>query len=497
MGTERVVVIGAGMGSLAAALDLSARGLEVIVVERGDTPGGKIRQVAAGPAVVDAGPTVLTMRWVFDQLFADAGARLDDEVTLRAADRLARHAWSAGERLDLFADHERSAEAIAALAGSAEAQRYRRFCRHAARTFEALYRPFMWHPRPGPAGLAWAAGARRLPDVVRARPFGDLWGLISDHFHDPRLRQLFARYATYCGSSPYRASATLALIAHVEQAGVFLIEGGMSRLAHAVAATASRCGATFRYATAATAIETTGGRATGVRLDSGERIRADAVLANADVASLACGNLGTAAAHAVGAAATRERSLSALTWTGLAATEGFPLTHHNVFFGRDYAAEFRALFDEHRIPAEPTIYLCAQDRDDQGARTGSGPERLLAIINAPATGDSDDFSDAAGLCQRLLAATLARCGLHIDSAEGAHAVTSPADFERLFPGTGGALYGRAVHGWHAPFARPTARSALPGLYLAGGGVHPGPGVPVVAMSGRLAASRIVADLGRR
>jgi len=485
------------MGGLAAALDLSARGLEVIVVERGHAPGGKIRQVPAGGAAIDAGPTVLTMRWVFDALFADAGTRLDDEVGLHRADLLARHAWSDTERLDLFADHERSAEAIGGLAGADEARRYRRFCRHAARTFEALYRPFMWHPQPDPARLAWAAGVRRIPDLVRARPFGDLWGLIADHFRDPRLRQLFARYATYCGSSPYRASATLALIAHVEQAGVFLVNGGMSRLAHAVADTARRCGATFHYGTAVTEIETTHGRASGVRLDSGERIPAATVLANADVASLGAGKLGAAAANAVGDAATSQRSLSALTWTGLAEADGFPLAHHNVFFGRDYTGEFRALFDEQRIPSEPTIYVCAQDRDDHGGRAGSGPERLLAIINAPATGDTADYSDAAALCHERLSATLARCGLRLTRADDAHGVTSPADFERLFPGTGGALYGRAVHGWRAPFARPTPRSALPGLYLTGGGVHPGPGVPVVAMSGRLAASGILSDLGKR
>jgi len=492
--SNRIVVIGAGMGGLAAALELSAGGTEVIVVERGEAPGGKIRQIPAGMQAVDAGPTVLTMRWVFDELFAAAGMRLDDTVGLRRAGLLARHAWSTSERLDLFADPGDSAEAIGAFAGPAEARRYRRFCRHAQRTFEALYRPFMCHPHPAPTRLVRAAGPRRLPDLVRARPFADLWHLIADHFRDPRLRQLFARYATYCGSSPYQASATLALIAHVEQAGVHVVDGGMTQLARAVAGAATACGATFRYATAVDAIDTDARRATGVRLDTGEHVAADAIVANADVASLAAGKLGPDAAEAVDGGG--ERSLSALTWTGTATPQGFDLAHHNVFFGRDYAAEFRALFDERRVPAEPTIYICAQDREADGTRRGSGAERMLAIINAPPTGDQADFSDAASLCQQRLRTTLARCGLHLERDTVPATITSPADFERMFPGTGGALYGRAVHGWRAPFARPTARSALPGLYLAGGGVHPGPGVPVVALSGRLAAARVLADLAK-
>lgn len=495
MGSSRVVIIGAGIGGLAAAVDLSARGLDVTLLERGSDPGGKMRTVAVDGSAIDSGPTVLTMRGVFDRLFADAGSRLDDHLDLHPAQLLARHAWSDTERLDLFADRERSEAAIAAFAGPDEARRYRDFRAHAGRTFAALQRSFLEAHRTGPAGLVLGSPPRHWPALLRMRPFGRLWKLVAAHFRDPRLRQLFARYATYCGSSPYRATATLALIAHVEGAGVDLVGGGMTALARALAGQARRGGADLRFDTAVTGVETDGRRATGVHLHDGARLPADAVIANTDVGTLAAGALGPAAAAAVAPYAGGERSLSALTWSLRAETHGFPLAHHNVFFGGDYAAEFADLFRHRRPPRDPTVYVCAEDRADDGGRRGTGPERLFCIVNAPPTGDVASFDDAnVADGEARLAATLARAGLRIDLERAPRTVTTPADFEQLFPATGGALYGRAVHGWRAPFRRPGARSRLPGLYLAGGSVHPGPGVPMTALSGRLAADAVLRDL---
>lgn len=497
MGSDRVVIVGAGIGGLACAVDLAARGLDVTVVDRRAVPGGKMRQIEVAGRPIDSGPTVLTMRWVFDELFAAAGAHLEDHVTVRSADVLARHAWSADQQLDLYADEERSADAIGRLAGPREGRAYRAFCRHGRRVFETLYEPFIRHPAPTLTSLARDAGIRRIPDLVRMRPFMPLWDLVARHFTDTRLRQLFARYATYCGSSPFRASATLALIAHVEQAGVSLVEGGMVRLAEALAAQVRALGGSVRCGTPVASIEVAHGRARAVRLDDGTRLPAAAVVANVDTASLAAGALGADAAGAIAPPERAPRSLSAVTWSMTAEARGFPLAHHNVFFCGDYAAEFGDIFDHGRVPREPTVYVCAQDRDDHGGRRAEGPERLFCIINAPARGDDPAFGrEQAMACDDAALALLRRCGLEIDLERGTRTVTTPADFEAMFPGTGGALYGRAAHGWRAPFRRPGARSRLPGLYLAGGSVHPGPGVPMVAVSGRLAAERVRADLAR-
>jgi 1-hydroxycarotenoid 3,4-desaturase len=188
------------------------------------------------------------------------------------------------------------------------------------------------------------------------------------------------------------------------------------------------------------------------------------------------------------------RSLSAMTWSCVAKTSGFPLLRHSVFFSRDYRAEFESLFRNRRMPHEPTIYVCAQDRDDQSTDRAA-PERLFILANAPAIGDRHRFELAEiSQCAQRTFALLERCGLSIHIASKQTQVTTPTDFNRMFPGTGGALYGRSSHGWMASFQRPGARTKLPGLYLAGGSAHPGPGVPMAALSGRMAAASVIEDL---
>jgi 1-hydroxycarotenoid 3,4-desaturase len=494
MRSDRVVVIGAGVGGLAAALDLAARGFEVLVLERAYAPGGKMREVAAGGARIDAGPTVFTMKWVFEELFAAAGASLADHLSLRPAELLARHAWSERERLDLFADLERSAEAIGAFAGPAEARRFCEFSERAGRIYRTLEVPFIRAARPSPQSLVISAGLRGLGELWRIAPFDTLWRALGQHFHDPRLQQLFGRYATYCGSSPFLAPATLMLVAHVERDGVWLVDGGMHRVAVALERLARALGAGFCYGADVATIEASGGQVTGVRLATGERFDARAVIVNADAAAVSGGFLGREVARAVPPMARSARSLSAVTWALLAETDGFPLARHTVFFSADYAAEFDDLLRRGRLPEAPTVYVCAQDRDDRGDGARQ-PERLLCLVNAPPTGDDHSFDPAEiRACEKRTFQRLARCGLQVRRQPDRTAVTTPADFDRLFPATGGALYGQASHGWTASFSRPGARTRIPGLYLAGGSTHPGPGVPMAAISGRLAAATVAADL---
>ncbi len=498
-------MIGAGAGGLAAAIELARQGAEVTVLEKQPAVGGKIRVDTAG---IDSGPTVLTMRWVLESLFSDAGATLADHLTLHPADLLARHAWGPDQRLDLFGDTARSAEAIGAFAGTAEADGFRSFCARAQTVYRTLEAPFMTVQKPSAMSLTAAAG---LAPMFRISPFATLWKALGEHFRDPRLRQLFGRYATYSGSSPFQAPATLMLIAHVEQQGVWLVEGGMVRVAAALGGLATRLGATVRVSAPVAEIMVNDGRASGVVLAGGERVAADAVVCNADYAALADGVLGAAVVGSAPVAMRERRSASAMTWTFSALTEGFPLTRHNVFFGGDYAAEFDAVFRRGGITAEPTVYVCAQDRAgvdpggdrtaaagvSQGISSGGEGERLLVLINAPANGDRVQLSASEiEQCTTRTFAQLARCGLTLQR-RGEAVVTTPADFARLFPATGGALYGQAVHGSMAAFRRPGSRSALPGLYLAGGSVHPGPGVPMALLSGRLAAASVLRDLTSR
>ena len=492
MPENRLIVIGAGVAGLVCALKLAHAGLDVTLLERAATPGGKMRALPVGEAAVEAGPTVFTMRWVFEEIFSEVGAELGERVGLKPATLLARHAWSVDERLDLFADIAASAEAIAAFAGEREADGYRRFCARAAEVYRTLEGPFIRGERPSPIDLGRRVGLTGIGDLWRIQPFTTLWAALGEYFRDPRLRQLFGRYATYCGASPFAAPATLMLVAHVEQAGVWLVEGGLSRLARAIAELAKERGACIRYGADVSRILVERGRIAGVELADGERIAGEAVVANCDVAALGNGFFGEAAAPAGDRIAPPERSLSAMTFCMSAKTEGFPLAHHTVFFSRDYRDEFDEILRRRRLPRDPTVYVCAQDRGDDGA-VPDGPERLLLLVNAPADGQRPFPPSEIATCETNWRRRLETCGLSLTPTE-LPAITTPEGFEALFPATGGALYGRAPHGWMASFKRPGARTKVPGLYLAGGSVHPGPGVPMAAQSGRLAAAALIADL---
>jgi 1-hydroxycarotenoid 3,4-desaturase len=491
----RVIIVGAGIGGLAAAAGLAARGFAVDVFERSSGPGGKLRQAHIAGRNIDCGPTVLTMRWIFDEIFADAGRVLEDYLTLEPIEVLARHYWKDGATLDLFADQTRSADAIGRFAGAEAARGYVRFCARTQQMFKTLDAPFMRASEPSLFSLVYNIGVQNPAELFGVAPFASLWGELGKYFRDPRLRQLFGRYATYCGSSPFLAPATLMLIAHVERLGVWSVAGGMHSIAKALEAVAHEHGARFHYNSHVASIGYEGGRANSIVLADGRHVSADAIVFNGDSAALCQGLLGRAVDRAVSKTNKRDRSLSAVTMAAVADTQGFPLARHTVFFSEDSKAEFDDLTSHKRLPLDPTVYVCAQDRGGKDIAVMSGPERLFLIVNAPAGGDAGPMEKTEiDRCQTATFKTLARAGLSLTLGPATSEFTVPSDFEKRFPATGGALYGRASHGWRASFRRPHGVSRIPGLYLAGGSVHPGPGVPMAALSGRTVVSKIATDL---
>ncbi|MBU1211807.1 MAG: phytoene desaturase [Alphaproteobacteria bacterium] len=496
-GEHRVAVVGAGVAGLAAAIQLASQGASVTLFERGPHPGGKIRQVEVAGHAVDAGPTVLTMRWVFERLFEEAGSQLDDFVETHRAEVLCRHAWQDGSRLDLFADRERSIEAIGQFAGAQEALGYRRFAETSERLYRVLEPTFIDASKPSAIVLAGRMGRVDPASLLLTNPAGSLWRTLQNYFADPRLQQLFGRYATYSGASPFQASATLMLIAHVEEAGVWTVRGGMIELARALERLARSLGVGMNYRSGVKSLELSGGRIGGLRLDTGEMHGADAIVLTADCEALTEGLFGSCFKTAV-RRNTSGRSLSAIATALACKPEGWPLTRHNVCFSNDYQAEFDDIFKRGRLPREPTVYICAQDRPGH-PETGANPdsnslERALLLVNAPADGDRHQYkATEIDRCWDRTLAVLQRCGLTLAASGPTRHTTTPNNFHDLFPATGGALYGRSSHGWTAAFQRPGNRTTIPGLYLAGGSVHPGAGVPMAALSGRQAAANLLAD----
>ena len=348
----------------------------------------------------------------------------------------------------------------------------------------------MLRPQPGFLGLAKNAGASDLAAMAAAQPFNSLWNVLGRFFSDQRLRQLFGRYATYYGSSPFAAPATLMLIAYVEQLGVWRVRGGLTALTETLATVAAELGAEIHFDYPVARINLKGQRVGGVDLANGERLAASAVVVNADVNALASGFLGDDVRTAVAAIPEGQRSLSAITWAGRAAC-AVPLQCHNVAFSEDYRKEFDELGGERGVARQPTVYVHAPD----SARTEPGhAQRLFLLINAAARGDRRPLSEAQRReAQRAVEQQLADCGMGLDTELSEFEMTTPSDFARRYPATGGALYGRATHHWTTPFRRPSSRTRIAGLYVAGGSAHPGAGVPMAALSGQLAADCVTAD----
>jgi 1-hydroxycarotenoid 3,4-desaturase len=494
-GAKRAIIVGGGVAGLSAAIQLARAGLRVRLLERAAHLGGKLRELHVGGRRVPGGPSVFTMRWVFEELF---DGRLDEALRLVPLDPLCRHFFPDGSVLDLSPDPERSRAAIASFASARDADGYLKFRRHAATIFGIVRGHFMERPVP-----PWSEflKPRILVQMPRIDALRSLWDALSDFFPDPRLRQLFGRYATYNGSSPFHAPATLSVIAHVENdGGIFAVEGGIVRLAEALAARARALGVELATGVEVAEIVLDGNpkapRAVGVRVGEGAIERADVVVAACDVAHLH-ERLVPASAQprdfkrAGARYSDEELSLSAFLLLAAAPLPSSPsLIHHNVFFSRDYAHEFRQLIDERRAPDDPTVYLCLEDRDEREAG-------MFFLSNAPPkqqAGAAIDWRAEAPRARARILEVLARHGWAL--APRAERLVTPDDFDALFPSSRGAIYGLASNSRMAAFKRPTNRvPGVAGLYAVGGTVHPGAGLPMVALSARITAALVREDLG--
>lgn len=492
--TERVdvAVVGAGIGGLTAAILLGAAGLRVLVIERGSRVGGKAGMQIIDGIEVDTGPSLLTLPGVFEQVFAAAGRDFHRVVELVRPQPAFHYAFADGTDLWLHHDPELSAAAVGHCLSAAAGQEFRDYLAHARAIWEAAAPHFVFAEAPR-MGRLLELGPSRWARFTRVDALSRLEQGIGRRVRDPRLRDLFRRFATYSGSDVRQAPGTLACIAHVELVlGAYGVKGGLHALALALEEAARAVGVEFAFRSTVEEVLLERGAVVGVRIDDQVEVRTPHVVLNADADAIGAGLFGDELQRAHGRVPSGASSMSA--YTGIVrARRRRGRSAHTVLFPADYSSEFVDIFDHARVPRTPAIYVCALE-PAHGRAGWEEDEPLFVMINAPALSAFGAYEPSDAIRTRVLQALLARG--QIQAGDEMVWWRTPGDLAREFPGSRGALYGAAFHGPWAAFRRPDNESeCVKGLFLASGSAHPGGGVPLAAQSGKQAAAAILRQRG--
>lgn len=482
---EKILILGAGIGGLSAAIHLAAKGHNVTILEQNPSVGGKMSEIRAEGFRWDTGPSVITMKPVFEELFAAAGRRLEDYLTLLPVEPLTRYFFPDGAQLDLSRDLPRTAEQITSIS-PADLPGYLAFLAEAARLHRITGPVFTYGPPPSLASLKHVS----LTDALSVDALHSLQWSIERRVQHPHLRQLLGRFATYVGASPYLSPATLAVIAHVELTeGVWYPQGGVYSIARAYEKLARELGVEIRTSARVREICLHGQQVSAVILEDGEIIPASRVISNIDVTTT-YGLIRAPQATPQRDSALRKpvSSSGVILLLGVRGREE-NLAHHNIFFSSDYRQEFDEIFKNEIPPQDPTLYVAITSKTDP-SHAPRGCENWFVMANAPAAGKRFDWQkEAAGYASRMLD-SLARHGLELQGRIQHRQIITPLDIQQNTGAFRGALYGTSFNDRLAPFKRPHNRSPFKGLYFAGGTTHPGGGVPLVTLSGKLVAEMI-------
>lgn len=501
---KRTVIIGAGLGGLAAGCLLAAQGRPVTVLERTGKVGGKMSEKRMGGFRFDTGPSVLTMLPVLRELFARTGARLEDYVDAQPLDLLCRYHFADGARFDNMLDPEQNRLEVERLAPG-ESSAFDAFMAYSRSLYERTEPVFLRNP------LYTASDFKALPfrDLTRIDALTTVSSRVDRSFASPHLRQFFKRFTTYNGSDPHQAPATLNVIPHVELAlGAWYVRGGMYRIALAMQKRLEELGGTVRTGVDVERIVVERGRVTGVGTSEGD-VDAACVVCNADMAEavrwLLEGRTGIVER-------TRDRFTEPSS-SGLVVLAGTDrrwdaLAHHTIFFSRDYQKEFHQIFNERRLAEDPTLYVADTSAHDPG-HAPAGGSNLFILINTPhLTGPSrDDGRNPSPASAAADASWMREADRIVDrlerrGLEGLRAsiqtmdIITPHTFRDLYRSNGGSIYGTSSNSRFSAFMRPRNRHRrIAGLYFCGGSTHPGGGIPLVVLSAFHACELIRRDVG--
>ncbi len=479
--TDHVVVVGAGLAGLSAALRLAGAGRRVTVLERENVPGGRAGRISDAGFEFDTGPTVLTMPDLIADAFASVGEEMSDWLTLKPLAPLYRAFYPDGSRLDVHADTDEMAAEIETVIGAQEAAGYRRYVDFVSQLYRYEMSDFIDRNIDSPLDLV-------TPNLARLFALGGFRRLapkVSQYLRDPRTQRVYSFQAMYAGLSPYDALALYAVIAYMDSvAGVFAPEGGMHAVPVAMAAAAEKHGVAFHYGRTVTRVETVGDRAVAVHTADGERFPADAVVLNPDLPVAYRDLLG---GQPWSVRRLRYSPSCFLMLAGSSASYG-QIAHHNIHFGRSWQGVFTELIDDKRLMSDPSILVTNPTRTD-ASLAPDGKQVYYVLFPTPNLDAPIDWRRQGPRYRDEVVATLEERGYigFGDAVEVEH-LTTPLDWQQRGMERGAPFAAAHSFGQTGPF-RPGNRWGA-NVVFTGSGTQPGVGVPMVLVSGRLAAERI-------
>lgn len=501
---KHVIIIGAGIGGLSAAIRLG-RHCRVTLLEKLPQVGGKLNicrephpaRPGDRPFLFDTGPSLLTMPFVFLDLFAAAGQDVRDHLKIRRLDPVSRFVWADGSTFSLHDDDLALHQELTRFAPD-DREGWMQLLDRGRKVWE-LGESFLTH---APEQLIkfddWRAmGMITVP--FRIGMFTKLFRTINRHVRNPRLRDILYQYATYSGASPYHAPGTLAVIPWVEHYfGGWHIEGGMYRLAESLEGIAQSMGVEIRTNCPVSEVLVEAATARGVRLGDGTQLLGDAVIANSDVVYTYQHLIGRSHRRRYSDAVLERFDPGGSGMVLMLGVEGtYPqLAHHTKFMPDDYRSELVAMFENRTIPQDPCIYVCAPTRTDPSLAP-EGCEQLFVLVSAPPIqeGKIDWTIEGQKYRDKIIHTLQSRFGL-TDLARRivVERRMTPVDFRSQYNANAGSIYGIASNSLRTAFMRPPNRDRdIKSLYFAGGATHPGGGLPLVALSGRIVSEMILKD----
>jgi phytoene desaturase len=497
---KRVVVIGGGLGGLAAACTSAAHGHEVRLFEANAALGGKAVTLEQDGFRFDMGPTILTLPEVLERIFAEANRELGDYVELVRLDPQWRCFFEDGSTLDLTSNAQAMHAELERFAGCDSADGYERFLGTARELHRISERFFFWKSVGGlrdTLDVGKTFSAATLKDLRELRMGQSVAGTIRRAVPDARVAQMLDHFTQYVGSSPYGSPAVLCGIAHMQtDRGVWYPRGGTRAVPEALIALARELGVELETGAPVERIVENGAAVSGVQLADGRYVEADAVVSNMDTVRTHAALLSRPVAKRFERRRRYEPACSGVVlYLGLARRYEH-LAHHNFVFSADPKAEFDAIYAEGRPAPDPTCYVAAPSATDSSVAP-AGAEALYVLVHTPYLRPQHDWSRMLAPYRRRILEKLKSCGGMPDLEERivSEAVLTPQDIHDRYRVSNGAIYGLASHGLFRGAFKPGNRSPdLKRLYFAGGSAHPGPGMPMALMSGWIAADTLQQDL---